>query len=427
MLAQVIDTVAVVNRTVRLDLVHRAQAVLDNHQRHLVAVVDLLQVVEQAHGVDRPTPIALLEILVAGATKDVALLQQHRVGRGRGAHIVAKAVEVDLAGGQRGGVLGRDLHVHAFAAPQAACPRRIRATDLNVAAVEVHLALLLLCRQDVGRIARVRVAGVAGDHAADLVLRIDLMTQGDTLGARQELMVQGIETRLRVVPVAVAKGHGRVSCLGHHTAAHHAAKAAHEQAIDLVKGEPVAHQALVLGHDSAGVVEIEIDELGVLPAAVVFGQAIGQLVVAEGDHGLDALLLTGLEHAAVELDAGLVGLGLVAVGEDTAPVDGHAVALKAHLAKKLDIVEVVMVHVHGLVAGIVVLGQNAVGNVARLGDRAAGHDVGNTEALAVLVVSAFALIGGSGAAPQKSIGKSHVGSFRTCWEGSTDAGAASAG
>ena len=201
-----------------------------------------------------------------------------------------------------------------------------------------------------------------------------------------------------------------------HAAAHHAAKAAHEQAIDLVKGEPVAHQALVFGHDGAGVVEVEIDELGILPAAVVFGQAIGQLVVAKGDHGLDALLLTGLEHAAVELDAGLVGLGLVAVGEDAAPVDGHAVALKAHLAKELDVVEIMMVHIHGLVAGIVVLGQNAVGNVARLGDRTASHDVGDTEALAVLVVSAFALIGGSGAAPQKSIGKSHVGSFRTCWD-----------
>ena len=173
------------------------------------------------------------------------------------------------------------------------------------------------------------------------------------------------------------------------------------------------HQALVLGHDGTGVVEVELDELGVLPATVVFGQAIGQLVVAEGDHGLDALLLTGLEHAAIELDAGLVGLGLVAVGEDAAPVDGHAVALKAHLAKELNVVEIVMVHVHGLVAGIVVLGQNAVGDVARLGDRTTRHDIGNAEALAILVVSAFTLIGGSGAAPQKSIGKSHVGSFRT--------------
>lgn len=153
-----------------------------------------------------------------------------------------------------------------------------------------------------------------------------------------------------------------------------------------------------------------------LPAAVVYGEAVGQLVVAEGDHGLDTLLLAGLEHAAIELDAGLVGLGLVAVGEDAAPVDGHAVALKAHLAKELDVIEVVVVHIHGLMAGIVVLGQDAVGDVARLGDRAAGHDIGNAEALAVLVVSAFALIGGSGAAPQKSIGKSHVGSFRTCWD-----------
>ena len=171
MLAQVIDAVAVVNRTVRLDLVHRAQAVLDDHQRHLVAIVDLLQVVTQALWVDRPTPIALLEVLVAGAAKDVALLQQHRVGRGRSAHVVAKAVEVDLAGGQRGGVLGRDLYVHAFAAPHAGRPRGIRTAHLHVAAVEVHLALLLLCGQNICRVARVRVAGVAGDHAADLVLR----------------------------------------------------------------------------------------------------------------------------------------------------------------------------------------------------------------------------------------------------------------
>ena len=253
------------------------------------------------------------------------------------------------------------------------------------------------------------------------------MAHGNALGARQELVVQGIEARLRVVPIAAAKGHGRVGGVGHHAAAHHAAKAAHEQAVNLVEGEPVAHQALVLGHDGASVVEVELDELGVLPAAVVFGEAVGQLVVAEGDHGLDTLLLAGLEHAAIELNAALVGLGFVAVGEDTTPVDGHAVALKAHLAKELNVVEVVVVHVHGLVAGIVVLGQDAVGDVARLGDRAAGHDIGNAEALAVLVVSAFALIGGSGAAPQKSIGKSHVGSFRTCWDGCMDAAAAPAG
>lgn len=178
------------------------------------------------------------------------------------AHVVAKAVEVDLADGQRGGVLGRNLHVHAFAEPHAGRPRGIRTAHLHVAAVEVHLALLLLCGQNVCRIARVRVAGVAGDHAADLVLGIDLMAHGDALGARQELVVQGIEARLWIVPVAVAKGHGRVSCLGHHAAAHHAAKAAHEQAIDLVKGEPVAHHALVFGHDGADVVEVEIDELG---------------------------------------------------------------------------------------------------------------------------------------------------------------------
>ena len=88
--------------------------------------------------------------------------------------------------------------------------------------------------------------------------------------------MQGVETHLRVVPVACAEGHGHVlEPLGHHAAAHHAAKSAHEQAVDLVEGEPVLHQAAVLGHDGAGVIEVELDERGVLPPAIILGKAVG--------------------------------------------------------------------------------------------------------------------------------------------------------
>ena len=120
-------------------------------------------------------------------------------------------------------------------------------------------------------------------------------------------------------------------------------------------------------------------------------------------HGLDALLATGLEHAAVELHARLIGLRLIAVGEDAAPVDGHAVALEAHLAKELDVIQVVMVHVHGLVAGVMTALEDAVGDVARLAHRAAGHDVRHAQALTTLVVASLALIGGRGATPEKPL------------------------
>ncbi len=234
------------------------------------------------------------------------------------------------------------------------------------------------------------------------------MAELDGLGARQELVVKRVETLLRIVPVGVEERHGLILARRQDAGTHDVAESAHHEAVDLVEGEPVAHEALELGHDGARVMAIEVDELGVGPAAVMLGQIVGQLVVAEGHERLDALLVASLEHAAVEVEARLIGLGLVAVREDAAPVDGHAVALETHLAKELDVVEIVVIHIHGLVAGIVTTGQDAVGDVARCVHRAARDDIGHTEALAVLVITALALIGGGGAAPEESFRECHV-------------------
>ena len=213
------------NGAVRLDLVHGSQPVLYDHKRNLVAVVDLLQVILEALGVDRPAPVALLEVRVAGAAEDIAALACLGVGGGGGAHVIAEGVEVHGARLERSGVLIAYLNLHALALPQGRRPRGIRAAHLDVAAVKVVLALLTLRLQHIGGVAGARIGGVAGDHAAHLVLRVDLMRHDHALCARQELVVQGVESRLRVVPVARAEGHGHVlEPLRHHAAAHHAAK-----------------------------------------------------------------------------------------------------------------------------------------------------------------------------------------------------------
>ena len=127
------------------------------------------------------------------------------------------------------------------------------------------------------------------------------------------------------------------------------------QDVDLVEGEPVAHEALVLGEDRAAQVEVEVHAATVHPAVVLLAQPHGDLVVRDGDQGLDAVVAAALEHVPVELDARLVGLVLVAHREDAAPVDGGAEDLHAHLAEELDVLAIVMIEVDALVAGIVLL------------------------------------------------------------------------
>lgn len=216
--------------------------------------------------------------------------------------------------------------------------------------------------EDVGGVAGVRVGDVARDHAADLVLGIDLVPHGDAARAREELVVEGLVALLGIVPGSVAEGHGDVVARRQDARAHDVAEASHEQAVDLVEGEPVAHEPLVLGHDGVRVVEVEPDELGVRPAAVVLGQVVGELIVRERDHRLDAALAALLEHAPVELDARPIGLAFVPAREDSAPVDGHAVVLEAHLAEQRDVVEVMAVHVHSLMGGVEDAGLDAVGH-----------------------------------------------------------------
>lgn len=44
---------------------------------------------------------------------------------------------------------------------------------------------------------------------------------------------------------------------------------------------------------------IELDQFPGSPAVVLFHQSIGQLVMADGDQRLDAVLLAAVEHAVV--------------------------------------------------------------------------------------------------------------------------------
>ena len=66
----------------------------------------------------------------------------------------------------------------------------------------------------------------------------------------------------------------------------------HGAAVDLVEGQPVLYLVLVALKDCLAVVHVELDQFPGSPAVVLFHQSIGQLVMADGNQRLDAVLLS---------------------------------------------------------------------------------------------------------------------------------------
>ena len=179
--------------------------------------------------------------------------------------------------------------------------------------------------------------------------------------------------------------------------------------------------------------------MAALPAVVLLGQICRHLVVADSDQRLDVVGEQLIDHILVELEAFLVGLGLVAGRENARPGDGEAEDAKAHLGHECDILAPVMVEVYGLMAGIVLvvkdgglgtLGEGlahkeaavdartaAVGHgerdLTRLDLVAIGLVVAGQKTAAALAKTALILKIGSGAAPEKAIGNVQVAHVRS--------------
>ena len=403
----VVDAVRIVDGTVLLDGVDSAQAVLDHHDRDLVAVIHLVEMPAQTLGIDGPTPLGNIEVRVLGIVVEHVAARHRHVGIARDgrALVIAKGVEIDRSLGKDLGVAGLLYDVDALLAPQAGRPARIGATHLHVATVVIGLALHLLGEKHVLGAAAVRIDGAARDHAGGLVGGIDLMCRLDCQGARHKLVMERLIAALLIVPLHRLGVVERRVVLGRQdAAAHHVAKGC-AQAVDLVEGDPQLDQAAELLKTGAGIALKEGDELSARPTAVLFGQGKRQLVVAERHERLDTVLAALLEHTAVKVDTGLIGLGLFARGKDATPVDGHAQTLEAHLAKKGDVFFVMMIEIDSFVAGIVLVLVHRRGDHTRRVHGAALDHVGHREALATLEVAALTLVGGKCAAPEEVPGE----------------------
>ena len=78
--AEVVDTVVVVDGAVRLDLVVRTETVLHDEKRQVIHVGEPVERVAQAHRVDLPTPVARLDVLVADEVARLVVVEVRVLG-----------------------------------------------------------------------------------------------------------------------------------------------------------------------------------------------------------------------------------------------------------------------------------------------------------------------------------------------------------
>ena len=90
---QVLDTIVIVDGSIRVDLIAAAEAVLNHHNGDLIALVHLVEHDTKTHGVDWPLPRSLFKIGILGAAEKVAARLLGRIGACALALIVAVRID----------------------------------------------------------------------------------------------------------------------------------------------------------------------------------------------------------------------------------------------------------------------------------------------------------------------------------------------
>ena len=169
--------------------------------------------------------------------------------------------------------------------------------------------------------------------------------------------------------------------------------------VDLVEGHPVLDLVLVPLEADGSKADEEVHQLAVPPAAVLGDQMVRHFEVGQGDDRLHAVFVHFVEEVIVELQACLVGLCFVSLGEDAGPGNGSAEALEAHFCQQGNVFFVAVVELDALMVGVVLAGEHALGDFAGHTVAACGHDISHADALAAFLPAAFQLMGSYGAAP----------------------------
>lgn len=270
--------------------------------------------------------------------------------------------------------------------------------DLHVPTDHIGNLILLLRKQNVVRITRVRIGCHKRNHAADLEIGVNLMSQLDGLRTRHELMMQSLEAGLRIVDAVCQCFFSFKQNTRCHICAHR-----HGQTVDLVECQPIFHLILIAVEEGCTITEVTINHFTRSPSVVFLRQTKWCLIVRDGYQRFNVIFLQFGKNLIIELQSLFVGLQIVTVRIDPGPVNGHAEHFEAHLCHHGNIFFVMSVKVYSLMARVIRALFKYWRNPPRSCMGSACHHIGCAWAFAALVPSTFELIGSCCAAPVKSI------------------------
>ena len=134
MLTHIVDTVIVMNPAVFSDFINCAQTILDDHDRNLVAIVNLVENISQSQCIDLPSPVGRFEIRILNIDSTVALccLSLVLCKAYTVTGIVADADEVNSAVSENLRIFGKHFYMHIMFCKIPVCKSGISSAHMYI-------------------------------------------------------------------------------------------------------------------------------------------------------------------------------------------------------------------------------------------------------------------------------------------------------
>ena len=242
-------------------------------------------------------------------------------------------------------------------------------------------------------IAGIRIQRNTGHHTADFEIRIDPVPFLYHQGAGNQFMMYHLVhalLRMRIVVkyhsgTGIAKQRVLVIFL----------------VVNFIEGHPVLHLIFIPFHDCKGIFHKKINHLPVFPAAVILHQMIRNFKMGKGYHRLYSIFQKFVKELVIEHKPLLIRRLFVTLRKNPRPRNGGAQTLESHLRQKLDIFLIFPIKIRSLMVRIIISFQNPVRYLTIHSVGPGGKHIGNAYTFASLIPSAFYLMGGNSASPQK--------------------------
>ncbi len=399
--AHIINAVVVMYAAIGFHCILCTQAVFNNEQRLLIAVVEVVQHDTQPQRVNLPAPFAGFKMRIAESFGGIgglhsAYLFGVRCNAATG--VVAEADKIYCALGQRCLILR--LHMRHYAQLFHLLQRiwRIIAARLHVTEKVIYMVLPNRCPH-VLRVTAPGVIGTSGQHTAKLCAGHKLMPKPDGFCACYQLVMRHLIFCLCQV-FAFRDNKAR------------AAKRQMHKHIYLIEGKPVFYLTAIPAEHSFTVTLKGVNGFAAAPAAVFFHQRHWQVKVAKCDKWFHTIAAHGVNKFFVKAQPGLVRFRILSGREDTRPANGKPQALKAHLRKELQILPPVAVKINGFMAWEIGIGINGavVLFTAQYSQpiRPPGDHIYNAWPTPVRVPASLTLVSSNSATPQKVFRHLHI-------------------